>query len=92
MKSLEILTILPFEPSCSLKNLCSNSNNGRHTFGAKQNLHALLVAPDQERIKRTILHGFDPLLPSPSPSSVGKIVRPEVPARPLPRNQESRGR
>ena len=47
---------------------------------------------DQGSSKRTILHGFDPLLPSPLPSSARKTVRPEVPARPLPRNQESRGR
>ena len=58
--------ILPFKPLCSLKNLCSN---GRDTSGVKQNLNALSVAPDQGKIKHTILHGFDPLL-----SSSGKTI------------------
>ena len=46
MKSLEVL-ILPFQARCSLKNICSNPNKGRHSSGVKQNLNALLVTPDQ---------------------------------------------
>ena len=62
MKRLEILS-LPFPAHCSLKNLSSNSNNGRDAFRAKQNLNAFLVvsAPCQGWIKQTILHGFGPL-------------------------------
>jgi len=40
---------LPFQPLWSLKNLCSNPNNGRDTSGAKQNL-TLSDATDQGRI------------------------------------------
>ena len=86
--------ILPFPPHCSLKNLCSNSNNGRDMSGAKQNLDALLVVsvPCKGRIKSTILHGFGPLRRLLLPSPVWKKVRPEVPARLLPQNPESHGR
>jgi len=44
--SMEVL-ILPFQPRCSLKNICSNPNKGRHSSGVKQNLNALSVTPDQ---------------------------------------------
>jgi len=91
MKNLEVL-ILPFQPRCSLKNFCSNSNKGRDTSGAKQNLNLLSVVPDQGSIKHTILHGFDPLRHLLFPSPVWKRVHPDVPARPLPQNQENRGR
>ena len=83
--------ILLFPPTCSLKNFCSNPNNGRDTFGVKQNLRILLVAPYQRRIKYTILHGFGPLLRSLLIFPVRNREHPEVPARPLPRNQGNRG-
>jgi len=53
MKSLKVPNISPFPPSCSLKNLCSNPNNGRDTSGVKQNLNTLSVAPDQGRMRKS---------------------------------------
>jgi len=70
MRRLEILNNLTVPCTLLIEEPLFNPNNGRDTSGAKQNLNASSVVQHEGKVKHTILHGFGPVLLSPSPSPV----------------------